>query len=329
MKNRKFWSKVAPYIEEFIAYKQDLGYKYREEERILATFDKFLIENNILTVSMGKEVVDQWTQRHNGESELSRYGRMVCLIQFLSYLRDLGILSYIPSLPKYPDSTFIPHIYSVEEMIALFRASDRLRLKNKNMSSSIFIMPCLLRLLYGTGIRINEALQLKNKDVNLTDNFLLLENTKNGKDRIIPFTDSLAGICQEYLTHRNRLPIVDLGKAENPFFVSLNGLGCLHGSVYSWFRKILAEAGIPFEGNRKGPRIHDIRHSFACHSFVKMADDGIDLYCSWPYLATYLGHQDLESTEKYIRLTAQLYPDLLENTDRVFLDVLPSIDNVM
>lgn len=319
---------MAPYIEEFIAYKQDLGYNYREEERILATLDKFLLENNILSVGMSKEAVDQWTQKHNGESELSRYGRMVCLIQFSSYLRDLGILSYIPSLPKYPGSTFIPHIYSIEEMTALFKASDRLRLKNKNMSSSIFIMPCLLRLLYGTGIRINEALRLKNKDVNLTDNFLLLEDTKNGKDRIIPFTDSLADVCQDYLNQKDKLPIGDLGKAENPFFVSLNGLPCLHGSVYSWYRKILAEAGIPFNGDRKGPRIHDIRHSFACHSFVKMADDGIDLYCSWPYLSAYLGHQDLESTEKYIRLTVQLYPDLLENADRVYLDVLPNISNI-
>jgi integrase/recombinase XerD len=84
-------------------------------------------------------------------------------------------------------------------------------------------------------------------------------------------------------------------------------------------------ADIPFTGNRKGPRIHDIRHSFACHSFLKLSDEGMDLYCSWPYLSTYLGHQSLESTEQYIRLTSQMYPELLKGTDGLYVDVLPEI----
>ena len=186
-------------------------------------------------------------------------------------------------------------------------------------------MPCLLRLLYGTGIRISEALSLKNKDVNINGKCLTLRDTKNGRDRLVPISTSLTAVCKDYLENRNKLPIISLKYQNSPFFISLNGEACRHNAVYNWFRKVLLMADIPFTGDRKGPRLHDIRHSFACHSFVKLADEGVDLYCSWPYLSVYLGHQSLESTEKYIRLTSQMYPELLKDTDELYVDVLPDI----
>jgi integrase/recombinase XerD len=212
-------------------------------------------------------------------------------------------------------------------MTAIFKACDSLRLRQKNQSSSLFIMPCLLRLLYATGIRIGEALVLRNEEVNLTGKYLTLRETKNGKQRIVPFTESLAIVFREYLERRSELPIIGISRNESPFFVSLNGTCCRYGSVYSWFRKILARAGIPYTGDRKGPRVHDLRHSFACHSFVKLSDEGMDLYCSWPYLATYLGHQSLESTEQYVRLTTQLYPELMKGSDELYVDILPDIND--
>jgi len=63
----------------------------------------------------------------------------------------------------------------------------------------------------------------------------------------------------------------------------------------------------------------------ACHSFVKLSEEGLDLYCSWPYLSTYLGHQSLESTERYVKLTADLYPELLKDGSNIYMDILPSI----
>jgi hypothetical protein len=51
----------------------------------------------------------------------------------------------------------------------------------------------------------------------------------------------------------------------------------------------------------------------------------MDLYCSWPYLSTYLGHQSLRATEQYVRLTEQLYPELLKGTERLYVDILPNI----
>ena len=65
------------------------------------------------------------------------------------------------------------------------------------MRSSFFIMPSLLRMLYGTGIRIGEALSLLNEDINLEEEYFILRDTKNGKDRIVPFSTSLAEVLKD------------------------------------------------------------------------------------------------------------------------------------
>jgi hypothetical protein len=54
-----------------------------------------------------------------------------------------------------------------------------------------------------------------------------------------------------------------------------------------------------------------------------MAEQGIDLYCSLPTLSTYLGHQSLEATDAYVRLTAEMYPGLIKDVDLICLNVFP------
>ena len=325
MNSKSFWSVFAPHISDFIGLKRSLGYKYQEEERILYTFDRFILDQGHTSPGLTKEISDKWADGRYNEAELTIYSKIKVVKQLAEYLRDQGIKTYVPQLPKYPGNTFIPYIYSHEEINAMFRACDSLRMKCRNVYSCLLIMPCLLRLLYGTGIRISEALSLKNKDVNINGRYLTLKDTKNGKDRLVPMSNSLTAVCKDYLEQRNKLPLSSLKRENGPFFVSLNGGECNQGAVHRWFRKVLVLAGIPFNGNRKGPRIHDIRHTFACHSFLKLSDEGVDLYCSWPYLSTYLGHQSLESTEQYIRLTSQMYPELLKDTDGLYVDVLPDI----
>lgn len=325
LNSKSFWSVFAPHISDFIGLKRSLGYKYREEERILYAFDQFILDQGHTGPGLTKEISDKWATGCHNEAELTNYSKVKLVKQFAEYLHDQGIKTYVPKLPKYPGNTFIPYIYSHDEISTIFRACDSLRMKCRNVYSCFLIMPCLLRLLYGTGIRISEALSLKNRDVNTAESQLSLKDTKNGKDRLVPMSSSLTTVCNDYLEQRTKLPLGGLKREDGPFFVSLNGGVCSQGAVHRWFRKVLVLAGIPFTGDRKGPRIHDIRHTFACHSFLKLSDEGVDLYCSWPYLSTYLGHQSLESTEQYIRLTSQMYPDLLKDTDRMYVDVLPDV----
>ena len=324
MRKNNFWGVYAPYIRQFIDLKRNLGYKYITEEYIYRRFDQFTIERGETEVGISKELADKWCERWNNESDSYRFHRCVCISQLSSFLCKLGIRSYIPRIPR-NKSTFTPYIFSKEEMTSIFNAADALVTPSRIMNSIIFIVPALIRLLYGTGIRIGEALSFKNRDVNLRENYIIIKDSKNGKQRMLPISRSLSTVCQDYINYREKLPVE---QADNsPFFISLNGSACLQHTFYRYFRIVLKAAGIPYKGNGHGPRIHDIRHTFACHSLVNMAESGVDLYTSLPVLSTYLGHQSLNSTNGYVRLTAAMYPGLLKDVDLICLNVFPNIEN--
>lgn len=319
--NKQYRSVYAQYLREFIDMKQKLGFKYKTAAVILAKMDRLAEKRGESSSGITRAFAEEWSKKSPNESEQYRYDRIRYLIQFSSYLCDLGIASYLPRLPGYPKNTFIPYIYSHEEIAGIFKACDALRLRQLQMSSCIISMPALVRLLYGTGLRISEALALKDEDVNLKDQYLRVKDCKNGKERIIPISDSLLAVCKDYINYRNQLP---LGRCPERFFVRLDGKGC-KGGVRTWFKQCLQEAGIPYTGRKHGPRIHDLRHTFAVTSMAGMAEAGIDLYVSLPILSTYLGHQSLGATEHYVRLTASMYPDLIKDVDMLCLDVFPKL----
>ena len=168
-------------------------------------------------------------------------------------------------------------------MEAILKASTELRIRLATMGSSIMCMPATIRILYATGIRINEVLSLKDEDVNTEDQYLKVRDSKNGKERIIPISKSLTKVCKQYRRYRNKLP---LSKRAIYFFTCLNGKKCGYGSVTSWFKECLRQAAIQCTDNGL-PRIHDLRHTFAVTSLANMAAAGIDLYASLPILSNY------------------------------------------
>ena len=321
---KRYNSKYGVHIGRFIALKAKLGIKFATGRVILSKVDVLATKRKEIAPGITKEFARIWSEKTTYESELYRYTRISILAQFSSYLCDMGITSYVPRLPKMPKNTFVPHIYSQMEIFALFKACDKLRLATRHMGSCLISMPALLRLLYATGIRISEARNLRDQDVDLMDNYLRVTDVKNGKQRVIPISRSLASVCREYKTYRDRLP---LGKGRSGhFFVNTKGEKLQQG-VGSWFKKCLQRAEIPHHGLGHGPRIHDLRHTFAVNSMAAMAEAGIDLYASLPILSSYLGHQSLGATNHYVRLTANMYPDLIEDVNMVCLDVFPKFDN--
>ena len=254
---------MAPHIKGFISLKRSIGYKYKEQETCLHNFDRFVLDQGYTGVGLTKDIADKWAENRHNATKLTMYSKINIVKQFAEYLQNQGISTYIPRLPKYPHSAFIPYIYSHQQIDEMFKACDSLKIKQRNLDSCILIIPCLIRLLYGTGIRINEALSLQNKDVDTDVKCLTIRDSKNGKDRLVPISNSLTLVCLDYINQRKKIPMEGLEIGGAPFFVSLNGRSCKYNAVYNWFRKILTIANIPFIGNRKGPRIHDIRHSAA------------------------------------------------------------------
>jgi len=330
MNEFNYGSIYAPYFKQFIVMKKGLGFVSLRIEWVFLEFDNFFLANNITTFGITKQQVEQWRATRINDALSTICIKYSILSQFCRYMCKVGYDCYIPRSPVNPPrNNFKPHIYSNLEMSDIFQACDHMRLYGRNMSSILFVIPIIIRLLYATGLRVSEALALKNKDVDFNRRCLIIRKSKNGEDRIAPMSGSLEEGLKQYLHYRNRMPIPRIKDTNGYFFVSANGTNCLQGSIYNWFRRALAISGIPHTGDHQGPRVHDLRHTFAVHALVQMAKSGLDLYYSLPLISTFLGHKSLGATDHYVRLTAEMYPDLLKDEKGICAYVFPKYDNLL
>ncbi len=113
--------------------------------------------------------------------------------------------------------------------------------------------------------------------------------------------------------------------SEDYFFMQLGRQPITCDSVYRRFREILWESGISHGGKGKGPRLHDLRHTFAVHTLKRAVDRGTDVYCALPILSTYMGHASIEATSQYVRLTADAFPGIRSTLEQTCRYVIPEV----
>lgn len=214
--------------------------------------------------------------------------------------------------------TFVPYIFTRHELDRIFMEADRLRPHRR--STLPLVLPVILRILYGCGLRISEATQLQLEHVHWEDGVLEIRNSKFGKDRLAPMSTSLALVCQGYAdtVHASSSPMTY-------FFCHRDGGAISPDTIYRGFRDVLWSAGIPHRGKGQGPRIHDLRHSFAVHTLRAAVDRQVDIYAALPILSAYLGHASITATEQYVRLTADAFPEIRQRLDLATGWVIPEV----
>lgn len=321
----EFKSILAPYLASFVREHTMKGYKSRSLQSILRAFDNYLFEINHSTAYIMKPDYDKWRETLSGHQPATVYREVSILARFLRYMCILGNECYIPRLPQKPRRDFVPYIYSTDEMVKIFNVADGLRLKRKYHNSILMIIPALLRLLYSTGMRIGEAIAIKNRDIDFNRHVIILNETKNGCQRLAPLNSTMEAVLKQYLLYRNRIPITGLENPDNPLFVSGIGKSPARCTVYDHFQKIIKKAGILYQGGNKGPNIHGIRHTSCVHAMLNMIHKGKDMYSCLPVLSVFMGHKHLVDTEIYIHLTKEMYPELIEMDQ----SVTSSISNII
>jgi integrase len=324
-KHFEYSSILAPYIKDFIYLKEVSGCNFLRGKWILFEIDRFFQENNVLDPVITRELVNQWRKTRVNDSSPTIYCKYSIIAQLAKFMTRQGQECFIPRLPenRLAKSNFTPYIFSRNQIERILQEGDRLRIYDRHMNTTMFCVPAVLRLLYSTGLRISEALSIKNEDVKFNKGYILIRKTKNGSERIAPINGSLYKVLQQYASYRDRIPVKHVVSPNSFFFVKSDGTYCNAQSIYCWFRKLMAECGIPYTGNHHGPRVHDLRHTFAVHSMVQMAHNGQDLYSSLPIISTCLGHKSLSSTEQYVRLTGEMYPELIRQCSSVNAFVYP------
>ncbi|WP_077215150.1 tyrosine-type recombinase/integrase [Bacillus dakarensis] len=308
------------YCSMYVEYKRNLGYKFGESSLYqLRYMNDFFKKYDMVTLKLNKEMVEDYVSKRGKESAKTQHMRMSLIRQFAIYMNSMGFDFYVHPKELIPISkTFSPYIFTREEIASIIKVVDNL----KYIPSSKYyhvIYPMLFRMLYGCGLRINEALSLKKVDVDLDGGILTVKKAKNNTSRLVPMSTSLTNYCRRYVSK------MGFDMHEDGYFYPSRDNGKYNNTpVYVKFKDFMKEAGI-FAENEVGPRVHDIRHTFAVHALEKMVQDGQDLYCALPILCTYLGHRDIESTEKYLRLTEEAYGQIIDSVTPLYNGVFPEV----
>lgn len=320
LKHHQYTSQFSEQIQAFIAEKRGLGCKYNTEVEILWEFDRFVLEHKFTGSVVTKDILEQWRMKRPNETEGSRMLRFGIVQRFSQHLAKTGLPSYVSNeVVSWHDKTFKAYIFTDDELGRFLTAVHQIPLSKDNQFR-YSVIPALFTVLACTGIRIGEALNLKCENVVFQNQYVFLDvrNTKYNKDRRLPLAPELGSILQKYLNDlKQKLP-------GNEFlFPSPRGGQYNHCSIVFAFRKALRNAGIPYGGTGKGPRIHDIRHSFAVKSLRKLALGNADPQHALPFLSKYLGHKNLSSTQTYIQLTAELFPHITSNIEKYCGNIVP------
>lgn len=320
-----FVSRFAAQLEGFVSLKRAMGLRYDATMQDLQRFDRFVFERmpaaaDIIT----PEIVDAWLTAGRHLSAKSQKKNLGLIRQFGLYLKRFRSETYVP------DRTLVPvhvplskiYVYSQNEYRALLKAALALPSPHSTLRPLTFYT--VLLVLYATGLRIGEALRLRLRDVDLEAGTILVRETKFGKSRVVPFSSALGATFRAYLDQR----LLATVGPDAPFFINHAGRPYAVDKFSEVFRTLLPAAGITRVPGNRGPRVYDIRHTFALTRVLKWYREGADLQSKLPLLATYMGHVDVLSTQVYLRSTPELLRAASGRFERIFGSLIEELQEV-
>lgn len=311
-------SPLAPVMAQFVQEKRACGCRYNTAVLVLRRFDVHLCQHGLQQVELPRAMTASFLAKQPHECGKTQRARHNLVRQFALFMHRLGLPAYVPEQGDgaKESNLFLARVLTHEEVRRLLEAADGIEPMASTHMRHI-VMPELLRVLYGCGLRLEEALGLRMRDVDLAQGVLHINDTKFRKDRLVPPARALVVRLQKYAAALG-------SRSEDEYlFPSPHG-GRLHGSsVYRSYRDLLHRCHIGHGGRGQGPRLHDLRHTFAVHTLLRWYREGADLQARLPVLATYLGHASIDGTQDYLQMTAELYPEIISRSDAAFGDVIP------
>jgi integrase/recombinase XerD len=305
---------LAEIIDTYVSHQRSLGMRFDSSAKILRSFQRAV--GAIEPIRIEEQAVRTFLDRSGLTA--TWHTRYYALNGFFRFAMQRGLLEASPMpyrIPKRP-SYATPYIYSPEELRRLLEATAALdaRLRNgQRPRMQPQTLRTLILLLYGTGLRVSEALSLTTDDVDLSAKSLMVRNTKFFKTRLLPIGPKLASILA--LHADQRIALARRVPTTTAFFLNRRGRATTRYIAERYFRTIRDRIGLTRrDGAYFQPRLHDLRHTFAVHRLVAWYRSGADVQRLLPQLSTYLGHVGLAETQHYLTMT----PELLREASRRF-----------
>jgi integrase/recombinase XerD len=286
--------RLPDHLRDYLALRRGLGYRLRQEGRLLGDFVDYLDRQGLDRVTI--EAAVAWATLPAGASPAWWARRLGIVRDFARYLKTLQPETQIPPNRLFPRgvSRIRPYLYSPEQITGLMAAAGQLA---HPLRAATF--RTLIGLLAVTGLRPGEAMRLDRDDVDLHDPdaaALTIRRSKNGATRQVPLHSTTAAALARYAADRDRLCPAPSTTA---FFLSGAGTRLNHTNASTSFVSLLAAAGITPPPGRRPARLYDLRHTFAVTTLTDWYGDGADVQSRLPLLSAYLGHTKPSSTYWY------------------------------
>jgi integrase/recombinase XerD len=290
-------------LDRYLSVRRGLGYDLRADERVLRRFARFADRERTSHVDTALFLRWDASLPDVGTSTRSaRFGKVRLFVQWLSGIDPAHEVPPRGLLPgRYARQR--PHIYTDAEIAAIITAA-------KELPSIYGLRALTCSTLFGliavTGLRISEALALHDGDLDAAAGVLRIRRGKLGRERLLPLDPSVVAQLAAYAAERDRL----LGRAAPALFVTETGTRLTDCSARYNFAHVCQRLGLRasqrYGRHGRGPRIHDLRHSFAVKTLIGWYRTGKDPAREMIRLTTYLGHTDPAHTFWYLEAVPEL-----------------------
>jgi integrase len=290
-------------LADYLAVRRSLGFDLTFDGRVLRVFTAFADRAGADHITV--DLFLRWKAAYGHANNDTWSHRLGMVRPFASWLRGYDERTEIPPAGLIPAKWRRPrpYIYSEKEVATLVSRAARLR---SRYGLRGWTCSTLFGLIAVTGLRINEGLQLDDDDIDLDAGVITVKRGKNRKFRLVPIASSTAERLAAYRAERMRL----LGPAAGAFFRNDEGRRMSDCSARYNFAVVSQGMGLReaqrFCKHGRGPRIHDLRHTFAVRTIMDWYRKGLDPDREMLRLTTYLGHLRPDHTYWYIEAVPEL-----------------------
>ena len=303
---KPFESFLADPLNEYLTYRQGLGYTLMPTRAYLLAFDRYLKQTQADWTSFEPAFFLEMTARLTLDSRSINH--IVSAVRvFFRFLLRCGYVEENPvrDIPPLKENTIVPFIFSPEQVDQFLEVICTKIRKTKGRFPKDFALYLVLLLLARCGMRISEPLRLLLNHYRPDDATISIERTKFKKDRLIPVPKVVSTEIDNYLSVRQALRRDD----DNPYLLAGSGKNPLNDQQVRYvFHNTLKNMGLNQPRrvignvNFSQPTPHSLRHSFAVNTLLKIKQRGESAQNALPVLAAYLGHSDYKHTSVYLRV---------------------------
>lgn len=296
-------------VDDYIGMRRSLGFKLREDEKMLHDFVEFLECEGASHITTTLAL--RWATQPASALPAHRVRRLSIVRLFARHWSATDPRTEVPPAGILPGRYHRtePYIYKSEEILRLVTAAGRLRTRT---GLRPLTYSTLVGLIAVTGLRVSESIALDRNDVDFSHGILTIRWTKFGKTRLVPIHPSTQEVLRQYSRRRDAI----FPRATSPsFFISEQERRLTGWGAWRAFDQMSRECGLRPSSDRRWPRLHDLRHTFAVRTLLDWYRKGVDVERRIPHLSTYLGHGHVSDTFWYLSGVPELLQLAAERLD--------------